>query len=269
MPTGTTVDNKNVRTFLSSITCWVTWGPPMSARSISDLFPTDLAALPEPRGMTEEFEDVAPGELTGFMGELYDQMMRQGEVLVEAFAALEVAYKKNPDAMIEQWRTDSSLSKLLSVIVELPPEAASGPFKITGMVPKAFNADAAARFGALTVLYSARAIFFAERRGIDGFLSGVHSRSEKYKPYLEKNEQLVIEGFPTLRSVIETPSILNAIHKFASGAWSAFSGDTRALMCLGTSHDLLLAWGRGGEKRSPTGSDVAATLREIRELRGE
>jgi hypothetical protein len=68
-------------------------------------------------------------------------------------------------------------------------------------------------------------------------------------------------GFPTLFSLLTDPPVISAIHKFASCARRAFPEDRRVLMCLGTSYDLLLAWGEGG--RRPSSQDPEAVRLEV------
>jgi hypothetical protein len=219
-------------------------------RTISDYIPTKQAGLPKPREMEDEGEASTSSDLTGFRRELFDQMMRDQELLIEAFSELAVACRTDTDRNIQEWQQDSSLTKLLSFVVKLPLETATEPFKVTGNVPKSLDANAANAFEALVLLYSARALFFAERRGFHGLLSAVDSRVEKYRPYLCVEEAWVVSGFRTLFSLLTDPPVVSSIYRYASSAWQACSVEDRALMCLGATRDLLRAWGKSGESRA-------------------
>ena len=219
-------------------------------RTISDYIPSKQLGLPKPREMEDEDETSTPGNLTGFGRELFDQMMCEQELLIEAFSELAVACKTDTDTDIQKWQQDPSLTKILSFVVKLPLETATEPFKVTGNVPKSFDTDAANTFEALTLLYSTRALFFAERRGFHGLLSAVDSRVEKYKPYLEVEEVWVVSGFRTLFSLLTDPPVVSSIYRYVSSAWQSCSVEDRPLMCFGSTRDLLRAWGKSGESRA-------------------
>jgi hypothetical protein len=241
----------------------------MTVPELAHLFPTTVAELPKPRSpvVAEEQVPLSAGRRE-LARELLEEMRRDSEIVVKALEALAEVYRTEPETIADRWRRNEALTLLLHLAAELPPEVASGPFKIGGLIPRAIDSNTALRFQALLLVYAARAIFFAERRGIDGLLSGVHARIEKYEPHLSKEGLLLLEGFSPLFSLLSDPPVIEAFHRFAQGAWRSFPQDLRALMCLGTSYDLLLAWGQGGRSQSQrTETDRAKALRTVESAR--
>jgi hypothetical protein len=243
--------------------------PPLPAHSqaLSRLIPTALPELPTATPRKDVVREGEPAREAGeFERQLESKVNRTANVMVEGLAALSRLYCEDPSVVVQKWESDAALHEILPIVAALPTEAATGTFKISGIVPTSVNRESARRFVALIVLYSARAMFFAERRGLDSIMSAADARLSKYEPHLNDDEKALIEGFPILYSLLDDPVVETAIHQFSRRIWMAFAETQRPLLCIATAHSLLRAWGRGEHSR--IAEDDAALAEALRKIRG-
>jgi hypothetical protein len=220
----------------------------MQPTTLSLYIPATLERLPMPAGAKSKADDVTADTARGdFERMLIAQRDTAREGVVGGLEAMADYFRNNPRDATEHWSGNASVTTIVSVIIQLPAEAASSHFKVSGYVPTTPSRAAAAKFVALVLLYSTRAIFFAERRGIDSLLSAVDARVGRYQGYLEEEHRLLLYAFRTLYSMLKDPAIEFALYRFVSEMWELLAEDTRPLMAVGTTHWLLHAMGKGGQ----------------------
>ena len=222
----------------------------MQPTTLSVFIPATLDRLPIPAGAMSKADDVNADTARGdFERMLIAQRDKAREGLVGGLEAMADYFRNNPRDATEHWSRNVSLISIVSVMIQLPIEAASGHFKVSGYIPTTDSRAAAEKFVALVLLYSTRAMFFAERRGIDSFLSAVDARIERYERYLEEEHRLLLNSFRTLYAMLKDPAIVFALYRVLSEMWQLLAEDTRPLMAVGTTHWLLQGMGKGGQMR--------------------
>jgi hypothetical protein len=178
-----------------------------------------------------------------FVRELYETLERTAAPIVDAIESLAVQCRTVPQEFVHRYGANQEFQNLLAVADSLPPAAFSGHLKLKDVVPTAVNRQAATAFAAYLVVATMRIIFFGERRGIDNLRSAADARREKHQSVLAPHLLQLLDGFGSIRSMLDNPRIDQALQSLCDCVWAVFPETERALVAAGLSYDLLVSCG--------------------------